>query len=188
MWQGESRAAALCCSDRLHQAWHVQSARGQSPCPMDARNTGQEPFVQLDWCMSVQDTLCMCACLVVLNSCLWANCDYVHSRGSVGIVLCPLLTGSGPGSSLRSDLRRIEDKLCQLHLEIRPFHLPVSLSNLHGNCEQPAAYNAFLVVCDHVLPSKGVNYRLVRSGHGKDTDSPPKVSKEQINVRPGLNF
>lgn len=80
------------------------------------------------------------------------------------------------------ECRKIEDKLQQQKLEFRTFHLNVSLANLHGNCEQPGCYQSWLVVCEHVLPAKGVSYRLPRSGHGKDTDSPMKVSKDDINV------
>ena len=70
----------------------------------------------------------------------------------------------------------------QLHLELRPFHLSLSLESLHGNAEQPAAYTAALVVCDHTLPSKGVSYRMPRSGGSKDLESPPKIAKENVNV------
>ena len=83
---------------------------------------------------------------------------------------------------LLAPLRRIEDKLAQFQLELRPFHLAVNLSNLHGNAEQPACYNSLLVVCDSTLPAKGVMYRLPRSGHSNNTDSPPKPAKSEINV------
>lgn len=80
--------------------------------------------------------------------------------------------------------RRIEDKYIQHHMDLRPFHLGVNLSALHGNCEQPQCYQAWLAVMDCTLPQKGVQYRLLRSGHQSATDSPSKVAKEDINVFP----
>lgn len=53
--------------------------------------------------------------------------------------------------ALLAPLRRIEDKLAQFQLELRPFHLAINLSNLHGNAEQPACYSSLLVVCDSTL-------------------------------------
>ena len=66
-------------------------------------------------------------------------------------------------------------------MELRPFHLTLSLAAVHGNCEQPASYTAWLVVCDHTLPAKGVLYRLPRTGN-RDQESPSKVAKEDTNV------
>lgn len=71
--------------------------------------------------------------------------------------------------------------MLQFHIELRPFHLSVSLQSLHGNCEQPACFTAWLAVLDSVLPTKGVQYRMSRSNH-KDSDSPVKVTKDQVNV------
>ena len=83
--------------------------------------------------------------------------------------------------------RKIEDKLTQHQLELRPFHLMVNLSNLHGNCEQPSCYSSCLVVSDHTLPAKGVAYRLPRSG-SSSTESPPKPNKADVNVSLAFDF
>lgn len=58
----------------------------------------------------------------------------------------------------------------------------MDVSGVHGNAERPACYSSWLVVCDHVLPSKGVSYRLPRSGHSGSNDSPNKTLKENVNV------
>lgn len=71
-------------------------------------------------------------------------------------------------------------------MELRPFHLHLSLESLHGNAEQPAAYTTAIVVLDHVLPTKGVSYRLPRSG-GSQVESPNKVAKADVNVWLGSN-
>ena len=71
--------------------------------------------------------------------------------------------------------------MLQYHIELRPFHLGLSLTSLHGNAEQPSAYTAWLAVLDHVLPTKGVQYRMTRSNH-KDSESPGRVLKEQVNL------
>ena len=78
--------------------------------------------------------------------------------------------------------RKIEDKLLQFHMEMRPFHISVDVSAVHGNCERPACFSSWLVMFDHVLPTKGVSHRLPRSGHAGNTDSPNKVQKENVNV------
>jgi hypothetical protein len=83
--------------------------------------------------------------------------------------------------------RKIEDKLLQFHMEMRPFHISVDVSAVHGNCERPACFSSWLVMFDHVLPTKGVSYRLPRSGHAGNTDSPNKVQKENVNVFLGVD-
>lgn len=83
--------------------------------------------------------------------------------------------------------RKIEDTLAQYNLALRPFHLAINLDSLHSNAEQRGCYDALIVVCDHALPAKGVNYRLPKSGHAKDVDeSPAKIPKEEVNVCFGL--
>lgn len=100
------------------------------------------------------------------------------------LTVCQVVQGSPlVDCSLSSGARRIEDKLLQYQLALRPFHLAINLSNLHGNSEQPACYSSMLVVPDHTLPLKGVNYRLPRSGHsGGSESSPAKPGKEDINA------
>lgn len=76
----------------------------------------------------------------------------------------------------------------QFNLALRRFHLAVNLESLHGNCEQPGCYSTLLVCMDSVLPAKGVNYRLPKSGHSRDVEdaSPGKIAKSDLNVCFGL--
>ena len=80
--------------------------------------------------------------------------------------------------------RKIEEKLGQYNLALRRFHLIVNQEGLHGNCEQPGAYSALLVCLDSVLPAKGVNYRLPKSGSWRDVEdpSPAKNLRSDLNV------
>ena len=99
----------------------------------------------------------------------------------MGVIIAPLLSGTQAGSSLRTDWRKIEDKMIQHHIELRPFHLNISVGSLHGNAEQPSCYTAWIAVLDHVLPTKGVQYRMCRTNH-KDSDSPSRVLKDNVNM------
>ena len=58
--------------------------------------------------------------------------------------------------------RKLEDKLVQHWIELRPFFLPVDVSNLNGNREMPAGYQWNICVLDSTLPAKGTAHRASR--------------------------
>ena len=70
----------------------------------------------------------------------------------------------------------------QFNLALRRFHLAVNLESLHGNCEQPGCYSTLLVCMDSVLPAKGVNYRLPKSGHSRDVEDPSPGKDCQVRL------
>lgn len=99
--------------------------------------------------------------------------------GSVAIILPPLLYGSTAGGSLRSDWRKIEDKLVNnCRIELRNFVVNLDMQDIHKNRELPAAYLCWIGVPDSTLPNKGTAHRALRSGG----DPPPA----QVNTLLGV--
>eukprot|EP00438_Fugacium_kawagutii_P036575 Skav211972 [mRNA] locus=scaffold1330:1253:3988:+ [translate_table: standard] len=64
--------------------------------------------------------------------------------------------------------KRLEDKLVQHKIEIRPFVLPIDVSGLNGNREMPCGYSWSICVLDTTLPAKGTAHRAAR-GAVEDT-------------------
>ena len=117
----------------------------------------------------------------------WLHCSQAASLAPTSVLIGGLLIATCCQEHFcfyKNHLKRrkLEDKMIQMRMELRPFHLNISLKSLHGNCEQPSCYTAWLAVLDCTLPTKGVQYRMVRPGHTKDNESPSKVPKDQINV------
>lgn len=99
--------------------------------------------------------------------------------GSVAIILPPLLYGSTAGGSLRSDWRKIEDKLVNnCRVELRNFVVNLNMQDIHKNRELPAAFLCWIGVPDSTLPNKGTAHRALRSGG----EAPPG----QVNVLLGV--
>lgn len=84
------------------------------------------------------------------------------------MVLPPLLFGSAAGGSLRSDWRKIEDKLVNCNIEVRKFALNLDVGEVHKNREFPAAYWCWLGVLDSTLPNKGTAHRALRGSPNPD--------------------
>lgn len=99
------------------------------------------------------------------------------SKGSVAVVLPPLLCGSTGGGSLRADWRKLEDKLLNHKVELRPFCLNLNTTHIHQNRDLPSAYVSFLGVADSTLPNKGTAHRAVR-GRADAAD----VAPAQVNT------
>lgn len=111
------------------------------------------------------------------------------SSGSVAVIIPPLLFSSTSGSSLRTDLRKLEDKLESRKIELRLAVINMNTDDLHRNRECPSAYPIWLGVVDSTLPSKGTAHRALR---GKDAEPNPErinvfLEKENLHVF-GLTF
>lgn len=59
-------------------------------------------------------------------------------------------------------MRKLEDKLVQHRVEIRPFFLPVDQNGLNGNREMPSGFQWAICVLDSTLPTKGTAHRATR--------------------------
>ena len=78
-----------------------------------------------------------------------------------GFKLISSLTPS-PVSNHIFNVRKLEDKLQNHKIELRPFTINISLEDLHKNREMPGAYLSFLGVADSTLPLRGTAHRSVR--------------------------
>ena len=58
--------------------------------------------------------------------------------------------------------RKLEDKLVNHRIEIRPFFLPVDGTILNGNTERPSIFQWSILVMDSTLPAKGTAHRASR--------------------------
>ena len=94
-------------------------------------------------------------------------------------MIAPLLATVADGGSLRQSLRAIEDKLILLNCEMREFDIHLNLQNSHGNRSLPAHYQAWLVVADTTLPTKGVANKNNR--HSGDGSAP--AAANEVNMR-----
>ena len=97
--------------------------------------------------------------------------NWLCLKGSVAVIIPPLLCGSTAGGSLRSDWRRPEDKL-------RPFCLNLNTSQIHQNRELPSAYVCYLGVADSTLPNKGTAHRALRG-----VEAAPVQVNSQLNLQ-----
>ncbi|CAE6950443.1 unnamed protein product [Symbiodinium sp. CCMP2592] len=94
---------------------------------------------------------------------------------SVLVLLPPLMGGSTCAVSMRSDIRKLEDKFLDNNIELKPFFLNMDISNVHGNRDIPSSFVCYLGLLDSTLPTKGTLHRAWRSAStGAD--------KENINV------
>ena len=73
--------------------------------------------------------------------------------GSVAVILPPLMGGSTCVSSLRPDLRKLEDKFANHRIELRDVVLNLEFSAVHGNRGTSDAFTAYLAVLESSLPS-----------------------------------
>lgn len=106
--------------------------------------------------------------------CLLRGSNGSTCQGSAAVIIPPLLFGSTAGGSLRTEWRKLEDKLSMHRVEVRPFVINLDCSSLHGNRECPMAYIAWVGVADSTLGSKGTAHRALR---GKDAEpTPPRVN------------
>ena len=78
------------------------------------------------------------------------------------VIVYPLLASSVGCGALRNDIRKLEDKLVQHRIEMRPFFVPVDTSQLNGNRDMPSGFQWAIAVLDSTLPSKGTAYRANR--------------------------
>ncbi|CAK9060296.1 unnamed protein product [Durusdinium trenchii] len=81
---------------------------------------------------------------------------------SVLVLIPPLLVGSDSSGSLRQTTRKLEDKLMNHRVDLRPFTLNMSLEDLHQNRQLPGAFLCFLGIVDTTLPLRGTAHRAVR--------------------------
>lgn len=58
--------------------------------------------------------------------------------------------------------RKLEDKLANHKIELRPWTLNLNLEDLRKNREMPGAFLSFLGVADSTLPLRGTAHRVVR--------------------------
>ena len=58
--------------------------------------------------------------------------------------------------------RKLEDKLLNHKIELRPWTLNLNLCDLHKNRVLPGAFMCYLGVADSTLPMRGVAHRSVR--------------------------
>ena len=100
------------------------------------------------------------------------------AEGSLAIILPPLMGGTTCVSSLRPDIRKLEDKLASHHIELRDFCLNLDLSHIHGNRDTPGAFTAYLAVLETSLPSKGALHRATRGN--------PPAEARNVNVQLAL--
>ena len=90
------------------------------------------------------------------------------------VLIPPLLFGSTSGATLRTEWRKIEDKMVSHNIELRTFCLNLNTSQVHQNRELPSAYVCWIGVADMTLLSKGTAHRALK---GKDAEkSPPQVN------------
>ena len=73
--------------------------------------------------------------------------------------------------------RKLEDKLANHKIELRPFTLNIKLEELHKNREMPGAFLCYLGVADSTLPLRGTAHRAVRGA---------PEAEAQVNAPPGF--
>ena len=74
--------------------------------------------------------------------------------------------------------RKLEDKLMNHRVDLRPFTLNMSLEDLHQNRQLPGAFLCFLGIVDTTLPLRGTAHRAVRG---------TPEAEHSVNMLPALN-
>ncbi|CAK9115722.1 unnamed protein product [Durusdinium trenchii] len=98
-------------------------------------------------------------------------CERLISRNPTStcvVMALPLLTSSSGCGALRSDIRKLEDKLLFHQMEFRSFFLPVDHTSLHHNRDMPGGFTFYLIVSDATLPRSGTAHRANRSAEKVD--------------------